>query len=154
MVRTKDVVAHIWLWWMISSLTPVVSNVESSGISRRTALRTRNRPQIPRLSSVHAPVILETIFVLITSVTIPVLVFLAPTLMLVTLETSPVLTMTLETPSANADSRNGLCVEGDFRKDDVTFLDVQTDGVTLPVPGSSSSFSSLLLDHVRINAET
>ena len=54
-------------------------------------------------------------------------------------------------PSANVDSRNRLCVEGDFqrddetflgvRKDDVTFLDVQTDGVTLLVPGSSSSFS-------------
>ena len=29
----------------------------------------------------------------------------------------------------------------DVRKDDVTFLDVQTDGVTLPVPCSSSSFS-------------
>ena len=52
----------------------------------------------------------------------------------------------------DVDSRNGLCVEGDFqrddetflgvRKDDVTFLDVQTDGVTIPVPGSSSSFSS------------
>ena len=51
---------------------------------------------------------------------------------------------------AGVDSRNGLCVEGDFqrddeflsvRKDDVIFLDVQTDGVTLPVPGSSSSFS-------------
>ena len=51
----------------------------------------------------------------------------------------------------NVDSRNGLCVEVDFqrddetfldfRKDDVTFLDVQTDGVTLPVPCSSSSFS-------------
>ena len=54
-------------------------------------------------------------------------------------------------PSAFVDSRNGLCVEGDFqrddetflgvRKDDVTFLDVQTDGVTLPVPGSTSCFS-------------
>ena len=50
--------------------------------------------------------------------------------------------------SVNGNSRNLLCVEGDFQrddetfqKDDVTFLDVQTDGVTLPVPGSSSSFS-------------
>ena len=52
-------------------------------------------------------------------------------------------------PSTYVDSRNGLCVEVDFqrddeallgvRKDDVTFLDVQTDGVTLPVPCSSSS---------------
>ena len=68
-----------------------------------------------------------------------------------TLETNPVLTMTRNVSSANVDSRNLLCVEGDFqrddetflgvRKDDVTFLDVQTDGVTLPVPGSSSSFS-------------
>ena len=55
-------------------------------------------------------------------------------------------------PSTHVDSRNGLCVEVDFQRDnetfldvreaDVTFLDVQTDGVTLPVPGSSSSFSS------------
>ena len=54
-------------------------------------------------------------------------------------------------PSAEVHPRNELCVEGDIqrddetflgdRKDDVTFLDVQTDGVTLPVPGSSSSFS-------------
>ena len=54
-------------------------------------------------------------------------------------------------PSAFVDSRDGLCVEGDFqrddetflgvRKDDVAFLDASTDGVTLPVPGSSSSFS-------------
>ena len=72
----------------------VVSNVESWGISRRTALRTRSRPQIPRLSSmvwfttILAMFILETMFVLITPVTILVLVFL---------ETNPVLTMTLET---------------------------------------------------------
>ena len=56
---------------------------------------------------------------------------------------------------ANVDSRNGLCVEGDFqrddetflgvRKDDVTFLDVQTDGVTLPVPGSSFSLDSVVV---------
>ena len=54
-------------------------------------------------------------------------------------------------PSAYVDSRNGLSVEGDFqrddetflgvRKDDVTFLDVQAVGVALPVPGSSPSFS-------------
>ena len=54
-------------------------------------------------------------------------------------------------PSAFVDSRSGLRVQGDFqrddetfrglRKDDVTFVDVQSDGVTLPVPGSSSSFS-------------
>ena len=69
-------------------------------------------------------------------------------------------------PSANVDSRNGLCVGGDFQrddetffgvpKDDVTFLDVQTDCVTLPVPGSSSIFSlgSVVVvgqNHVRIN---
>ena len=55
-------------------------------------------------------------------------------------------------PSMYVDSRHGLCVEVDFqrddetfldvRKDDVTCLDVQTDGVTIPVPCSSSSFSS------------
>ena len=37
---------------MVYSLAPVVSNVDSWGISRRTALRTRKQPQIPRLSSV------------------------------------------------------------------------------------------------------
>ena len=88
--------------------------------------------------------ILETMFVLITPVTILVLVFLETVLVLtMTLETYPVLTL--------IDSRNGLCVEGDVqrddetflcvRKDEVTFLDVQTDGVTLPVPVSSSRFS-------------
>ena len=48
--------------------------------------------------------------------------------------TSPVLTLILETG----------CVLKTFlrvRKDEVTFLDVQTDGVTLPVPVSSSRFS-------------
>ena len=39
MERTKDVVVHSWLRWMISSRA-LVSNVESWGISRRTALRT------------------------------------------------------------------------------------------------------------------
>ena len=140
--------------------------MESWGISRRTALRTRSRPQIPRLSSVVwfattlAMLILETMFVLITPVTILVLVFL---------ETNPVLTMTLETNPVLTliDSRNGLCVEGHFqrddetflrvRKDEVTFLDVQTDGVTLPVPGSSSRFSLgsvVVLDHVRMYVRT
>ena len=108
------------------------------------------------------------LFVLITPVTILVLVFL---------EMNPVLSMFFEKksraeddcrnePSANVDSRNGLCVEADFQRDDETFLgvrkvdvtclDVQTDGVTLPVPGSSSSFRAqlLLLDHVRINVRT
>ena len=37
---------------MIFSLAPVVSNVESWGILRRIALRTRKQPRIPRLSSV------------------------------------------------------------------------------------------------------
>ena len=91
--------------------------------------------------------------------------FLETTLVLVTLETNPILTMTLEkNASANVDSRNRLCVESDFqrddetflgvRKDDVTFRDVQTDGVTLPNPGSSLSFSLGSLDHVRINVGT
>ena len=59
-------------------------------------------------------------------------------------------------PSAFVDSRSGLRVQGDFQRDDETFLGVrkdgcnlsrcsnkwcQTDGVTLPVLGSSSSFS-------------
>ena len=71
------------------------------------------------------------------------LVFLEMILVHATLETYPVLLMTLET--------NPRCAEVDFqqddktfpdvRKDDVTFLDVQTDGVTLPVHCSSSSFS-------------
>ena len=80
---------------MIHSLAPVVSNVESWGISRRTALRTRSRPQIPRLSPVvwftttPAVFILETIFVLITLVTILVLVFLETIPVLVTLVSNP-----------------------------------------------------------------
>ena len=107
---TKDVVAHSWLRWMISSLAPVVSNVESWSISRRTARRTRNRTHIPRLSSVvwltttPALFILETTFVLVSKrlcwlvfLETIVLVFLKPILVLVTLETNPVLTMTLET---------------------------------------------------------
>ena len=44
-----------------------------------------------------APVILETIFVLITPVTTLVLVFFETTLVLVTLETNPVLKFILET---------------------------------------------------------
>ena len=119
MERTQDVVVHSWPRWMISSRAPVVSNVESWGILRRTALRTRNQPQIPRLSSVvwftttPAMLIFETSFVLVTAVTILilvfletivlvfletiVLVFLETVLVLVTLETNPVLTMTLKT---------------------------------------------------------
>ena len=52
MERIKDVVVHSWLRWMILLAAPVVSNVESWGILRRTALRTRKQPQIRRLSSV------------------------------------------------------------------------------------------------------
>ena len=76
MERIKDVVVHSWLRWMIFSLAPVVSNVESWGILRRIALRTRKQPQIPRLSSVAwftsilAMSILETGFGLIVAVTI------------------------------------------------------------------------------------
>ena len=76
MERIKDVVVHSWLRWMIFSLAPVVSNVESWGILRRNALRTRKQPQIPRLSSVAwftsilAMSILETGFGLIVAVTI------------------------------------------------------------------------------------
>ena len=44
-------------------------------------------------------------------------------------------------PTMYFDTRNGRCAEVDFQQDDETFLDVQTDGVTLPVPCSSSSFS-------------
>ena len=88
---------------MISLLAPVDSNVESWGISRRAALRTRNRPQIPRLSSVvwfvtiRVLVCLETIRVLVTLETIPVLVSLETIPVLRSLETNPVLTMILDT---------------------------------------------------------
>ena len=75
-------------------------------------------------------------------------------------------------PSAFVDSRNGLCVEGDFQrddetflgdgKDDVTFRDVQTNGVKQMVSPflflvraqASAQAQSLLLDHVRINVGT
>ena len=33
-------------------------------------------------------------------------------------------------PSASVDSRDGLCVEGDFQRDDETFLGVRKDDVT------------------------
>ena len=84
------------------SLAPVVSNVESWGISRRTAIRTRNQPQIPRLSSVvwfttPAMFIFETCFVLVAAVAILVLMIPETILVLVALETNPVLTTTLET---------------------------------------------------------
>ena len=196
MERTKDVVVHSWLRWMISSRVPVVSNVESWGILLRTALRSRNQPQIPRLSSVAwftktlAMSILETGFVLIAAVTILVQVFLETivlvflkTILLVFLEMTGVSRNDSRTcdsrnesladddsqnePSMYVDSRDGLCVEVDFqrddetfldvRKDDVTFLDVQTDCVTLPVPCSSSMSAqaqSLLLDHVRMSVRT
>ena len=61
---------------MIFSLAPVVSNVESWGILRRNALKTRKQLQIPRLSSVAwftsilAMSILEPGFGLIVAVTI------------------------------------------------------------------------------------
>ena len=48
-------------------------------------------------ATTHALFVLETNSVRITPVTILVLVFLETTLVLVTLETNPVLTMTLET---------------------------------------------------------
>ena len=57
-------------------LAPVVFNVESWGILRRNALRTRKQPQIPRISSVAwftsilAMSILETGFGQIVAVTI------------------------------------------------------------------------------------
>ena len=161
MERITDVVVHRWLSWMISSLAPVVSNVESWGILRRAALRTGKQPQIPRLSSVAwftstpAMSILETGFVLIAAMTIlvqvfletivlfflktillvflkmTVLVFLEMILVFVTLGTNPVLTMTLENePTMYVDSRNGLCVEAVFQRDDDTFLDVCKNDVT------------------------
>ena len=61
-----------------------------------------------------------------------------------TLETKPVPTMILKTNPVLTLILVTCCVLKVFlsvRKDEVTFLDVQTDGVTLPVPGSSSSFS-------------
>ena len=127
MERIKDVVVHSWLSWMIFLLAPVVSNVESWGILRRNALRTRKQPQIQRISSVawftsiRAMSILETGCGLIVAVTIlvqvlfegivlvflktilpvflevTVLVFLEMILVHATLETNPVLLMILET---------------------------------------------------------
>ena len=76
MERIQDLVVHSWLRWMIFSLAPVVSNVESWSILRRNALRTRKQQQIPRLSSVAwftsilAMSILKTGFGLIVAVTI------------------------------------------------------------------------------------
>ena len=64
MERTKGVVAHSWLRWMISSLAPVVSNVESWGISRRTALRTRNGPQIPKLLQVQFITVVDVLVIM------------------------------------------------------------------------------------------
>ena len=153
MERIKDVVVHSWLRWMIFSLAPAVSNVESWGILRRNALRTRKQPQTPRLSSVAwftsilAMSILETGFVLIAAVTILVLVlfeaivlvfletillvFLEMILVFVTLETNPVLMMTLET--------NPLCtliletvgvLKLIFDEMMKMFLDVRKDDVT------------------------
>ena len=92
-------VVHSWLRFMIFSLAPVVSNVESWGILRRNALNTRKPLQIPRLSSVAwftsilAMFILEIgfgqIVAVITLVQVPfeaiVLVFLK-TILLVFLE--------------------------------------------------------------------
>ena len=87
MERNKDVVVHSWLRWMIFSLAPVVSNVESWGILRRNALITRKQLQIPRLSSVAwftsilAMSILETGFGLIVAVTILVQVLFEATVL-------------------------------------------------------------------------
>ena len=182
MERIKDVVVHSWLKWMISSLAPVVSNVESWGILRRNALRTRKQLQIPRLSSVAwftsipAMSILETGFVLIAAVTLLVQVFHRSDCAGFSQDDSAGVSRgdcagvsrnfsricnsrnesradddSQNAPTMYVDSRNGLCIEVDFQRDDetfldvrkdhVTFLDVQTDGVTLPVPCSSSSFS-------------
>ena len=86
--------------------------------------------------------ILDTISVLIILVTILVLLLLGTILVLVTLETNPVLTMTLETNSVRMLILETVCaLKLTYKRDDETFLDVQTDGVTLPVPCSSSSFS-------------
>ena len=113
---------------MISSLAPVVSSVESWGISRRTALRTRNRPQIPRLSTVvwvatiPALFILEAIFVLITPVTIFVLVFFRNDSCARDPRNEPHPDDdSRNEPSANVDSRNRLCVEGDFQSSSRNF---------------------------------
>ena len=121
-------VAHSWLRWMISSLAPVVSNVESWGISRRAVLRKkkkkRNRPQIPRLSSV------------VWFVTIRVLVCL---------ETNPVLTMILETSIVSKMNFKEKTKPSSM-SEKMTFLDVRKDDETVPVPGSSQS-----LAHLRSN---
>ena len=143
---------------MISSLAPVVSNVESWGISQRTALRTRNRPQIPRLffsgmvcngsCDVHPR---NDFCADHSRDNSRSGVYRNDSRTRDTRNESRANDDSRNERSANVDSRNGLCVEDDFqrdgetflgvRKDDVTFPDVQTDGVNLPVPGSSSSFS-------------
>ena len=137
----------------MSSLAPVASNVESWGISRRTALRTRNGSQIPRLSSVvwfattPAPFILETIFCADHF-----------------RGNYRADDDSRNEPGANVASRNLLCVEGDLqrddeiffgvRKDDVTFLGVQIDvsSFLFLVRAQASAQARLLsfLDHVRI----
>ena len=144
MERTDCVVAHSWLRWMISSLAPVVSNVESWGISRRTALRTSNQPQIPRLSSVvwfattPAPVHPRNDF----CADHPRDDFRAAVYRNDSRARESRNESRADEPSANVDSRNALCVEGvvflrddetflGVRKDDVTFLDVHKDGETL-----------------------
>ena len=59
-----------------------------------------------------------------------------------TLETNPVCMLILETGCVlTLTFKEMMKLSSVFREDDGTFLDVQTDGVTLPVPGSSSSFS-------------
>ena len=181
MERIKDVVVHSWLKWMISSLAPVVSNVESWGILRRNALRTRKQQQIPRLSSVAwftsipAMSILETGFAYRCRDNSCAGVSRSDCAGFsqddsagvsrgdcagVSRNFSRICNSRNESradddsqnaPTMYVDSRNGLCIEVDFQRDDetfldvrkdhVTFLDVQTDGVTLPVPCSSSSFS-------------
>ena len=119
-------------------------------------------------ATTHALFILETSSVLITPVTILVLVFL---------ETTPRARDSRDEsraeddsrnePSAFVDSRYGLCVEGDFQRDDETFLGVRKDDVTFSMfkqmvspflflvrAQASVEAQSLLLDHVRINVGT
>ena len=70
-------------------------------------------------------------------------------------------------PSAFVDSRNGLCVEGDFQRDDETFLGVRKDDVTFSMfkqmvspflflvrAQASAQAQSLLLGHARNNVGT
>ena len=170
MERLKDVVVHSWLRWMIFSLAPVVSNVESWGILRRNARdflhHPRNRFWADRCRDNSCAGAVRsncTGFSQDDSAGVSrgdsagvsredcAGVSRNDSRTCDSRNESRADDDSRNEPTMYFDSRNGRCAEVDFqqddeifldvRKDDVTFLDVQTDGVTLPVPYSSSSFS-------------